>query len=110
MVSEKKEDFNLLSEQVIARGLCTRCGVCAGVCPTRAISFDEDDFPQLSGNCTRCGFCVNCCPGGEVNFPELSRRVFNSDYDFDDPHGYVENIYVGYPEYSSKSTLREQFL
>ena len=96
-MNEKKEDFNLLFEQVIARGLCTRCGVCAGVCPTRAISFDEDAFPKLSGDCIKCGFCVNCCPGGEVNFPELSNRIFNRDYDPDDPHGYIEDIYVGYP-------------
>jgi len=96
-VSEEKEDFNILFEQVIARGLCTRCGVCSGVCPTRAISLDDDAFPLLSGDCSKCGFCVNCCPGGEVNFPELSRRIFKRDYHPDDLCGHVENMYVSYP-------------
>jgi len=92
-----KKDFNILFNIVINRGLCTRCGICAGVCPTKAITFDENAFPQLSGNCTKCGFCNRCCPGKDVNFPELSHRIFNTDYIPDNPRGFVQNIYVGHP-------------
>jgi len=94
---KKQIDFSILFNHVIDRGLCTRCGICAGVCPTEAINFDENAFPQLSGNCTGCGFCSLCCPGGDVNFPELSRRIFNTDYDPNNPRGFVQNMYVGHP-------------
>jgi len=96
MTKIKKEDFHLLFKQVISQNLCVRCGMCAGICPTNAIGFDDNAFPELRSDCIACGFCVRCCPGGEVNFPELSRQTFNSDYDPDDLRGYVENMFVGY--------------
>lgn len=91
------KDFNLLAETVIEKGLCARCGVCRGTCPTRAISLNKSAFPYLSGKCTKCGFCVDACPGGDVNFQELSQRIFNCNYKSDDLCGYIENIYVSFP-------------
>ena len=48
---------------------CSRCGVCANVCPFKAIRFDGVYFPQLT-NATRhkcpgldqCGLCAVNCP------------------------------------------------
>ena len=73
---EGKQDFQILTDSVIGKGLCARCGMCSGVCPVNAIALTEDAYPSLTGNCTKCGFCVQCCPGGEVDFPKLSQRIF----------------------------------
>ncbi len=88
--------FSELSTGVISVGLCTRCGLCAGVCPVRVISLDKDNYPVLRGKCVDCGFCSNCCPGADVDFPLLFQRVFQADYDSENLHGHVERLGVAY--------------
>lgn len=39
---------------------CTRCGVCAAVCPLGSIS--PEDITQYVGICIKCGACVKKCP------------------------------------------------
>lgn len=90
-------NFVELQQSVIEKGLCARCGICAGVCPVQVISFDPESFPQLNGTCTSCGLCTKSCPGGDVDFPALSRTLFNSDYDQHDLQGYTENLYISHP-------------
>jgi len=51
---------------------CTLCGVCAGVCPTEAISVDEESglvvvHPE---NCVACGVCVEACDVGAIRLVE----------------------------------------
>lgn len=54
--------------------LCARCGVCAEVCPFKAIKFEGLAFPQLT-NATRqkcpgydiCGYCGSRCPTDALN-------------------------------------------
>lgn len=49
-------------------GLCTGCGTCVAVCPTRAVRMRQTGSgslapiidPQL---CTQCGLCLEVCPG-----------------------------------------------
>jgi ferredoxin/menaquinone-dependent protoporphyrinogen IX oxidase len=40
---------------------CTRCGRCADVCPTNAITIDTKVITELS-LCTLCSACVKVCP------------------------------------------------
>ena len=50
-------------------GLCARCGVCANVCPFKAVKFKDIFYPTLT-KATRdkcpgydiCGLCVANCP------------------------------------------------
>lgn len=42
--------------------VCTQCGICARVCPTEAISKNNDVFIIDGEKCTRCGKCVEACP------------------------------------------------
>jgi coenzyme F420-reducing hydrogenase beta subunit len=56
-------------DDVAARGLCHRCGVCGGLCPAGAISFDRRARPAVSdGRCRRCGLCLRVCAGWEFAF------------------------------------------
>jgi SAM-dependent methyltransferase len=65
-----------LLRDVVETDLCTRCGTCAGVCPTGVFEFTELDGPCTPAAvwpeaCVRCGLCVSACPGGRVSFGEL---------------------------------------
>lgn len=39
---------------------CTRCGICAEVCPMGSI--DREDVTQYVGICIKCGACIKKCP------------------------------------------------
>ena len=57
--------FKLLKEQVIDRGLCEGCGLCAGTCKSIVM---ENGTPKLAGKCIldrgadHCGRCFDLCP------------------------------------------------
>lgn len=51
---------------MVKAGLCTGCGVCAGVCPTEAIVMgrSRDGFWRpilITSKCTKCGVCLKVC-------------------------------------------------
>jgi ferredoxin len=46
---------------VINDDLCVHCGLCTGVCPTRALTLDPTSF-QLVFNRSRCIVCEQCIP------------------------------------------------
>lgn len=85
-----------LQENVLDKGLCTRCGTCAGICPVNAISMEEPDyFPKIKKEClTGCKLCYHVCPGHAVPFPELERAIFGKNSN--SVIGRHKNIYLGY--------------
>ncbi len=44
--------------------LCTKCGKCAGVCPSGAIQ--PGDYRIDKEKCIKCGACVEACPNGAL--------------------------------------------
>ena len=40
---------------------CTACGICAGECPSEALTV-EDVAKVDADACTECGICVGECP------------------------------------------------
>lgn len=45
------------------REKCISCGLCAKVCPDRAITYDEEKKPRFYlGLCIYCGRCAEVCP------------------------------------------------
>src|SRR4030042_6383068 len=59
-------------ENVYKDNLCTGCGTCVAVCPTKAIRLVKDGTkgvykPQIIKNrCNNCGLCLKVCPGWKV--------------------------------------------
>jgi coenzyme F420 hydrogenase subunit beta len=69
---------------VYEKGLCSGCGVCAGICPIGAIKMEETKEgvyrPVVDGQrCVHCGLCRDVCPGIGVNFKKLDREIFGRE-------------------------------
>ena len=79
------------------KDLCTRSGTCIGVCPTNALSLDDEFYPKLDPDkCIDCGLCAKTCPGGEVNYNKLSNITFGHGLRNENFDGHVSKTYVGY--------------
>lgn len=52
---------------IVDASKCTKCGICAELCPTEIISLADDGLPQVSepgAVCIKCGQCTIYCPAG----------------------------------------------
>lgn len=54
---------------------CTLCGLCAGLCPTAAISID-DSVSTKSELCIRCCACIKGCPEGARSIADSTWKGF----------------------------------
>lgn len=52
----------------IDRLVCTGCGACLNVCPTGAISLDQDEGVSMLdlALCNECLLCLDACPNGAI--------------------------------------------
>ena len=79
------------------KNLCTRCGMCVGICPEDCFTFDDENYPQRSLlKCTECELCTEVCPGGELNLEYFTQKLFQKPYNFENKLGYFNKGYVGY--------------
>jgi nitroreductase/NAD-dependent dihydropyrimidine dehydrogenase PreA subunit len=52
----------------VNRELCTKCGICAAICPNGLIGIGaEGPQEQMIENCLACGHCVAACPQGALD-------------------------------------------
>lgn len=60
------------------RASCTLCGVCAAVCPTKAIATPEAGGPpEIDPDlCIGCGDCITACPSGGMREGRRGCRLF----------------------------------
>ena len=76
-------------EQVVARGLCCGCGVCAGLSRCRQLEIVQNadgEYVPVSRECTDCGLCLEVCP-----FARTPTAIA-----IDAPLGETVAVYVGY--------------
>lgn len=52
---------------------CISCGLCAKVCPSHNISF-ENGKPTFLHQCSQCMACISFCPKQAINFPKYTRE------------------------------------
>ena len=57
---------------------CSRCGLCAGLCPAGAIEMRET-IPTLVGECTKCGFCYQGCPRSFFPLSRIKGKYFGRE-------------------------------
>jgi len=61
-MGEREIDVSLASREiVIDEESCVDCGLCTGVCPTRALTLKPDTF-ELDFHRSRCIVCEQCIP------------------------------------------------
>lgn len=57
-----------MSQLIITKSDCTRCGLCARACPYGVLGVDDEGAPiVLSQFCIRCGHCTAVCPTGAMD-------------------------------------------
>lgn len=61
----------LKAKPVTDASRCTRCGICAFVCPMGSIAADEPD--STAGICIKCQACIKACPA-------RARRFLDGDF------------------------------
>lgn len=51
---------------VLGKDECCGCKACGDVCPTKAVSFTQDEegflYPSVQDTCVKCGLCTKICP------------------------------------------------
>lgn len=74
-------------ENIVDKGLCISCGICAGNCPTNCIELIKSGFqyiPQINKNiCVGCNICNEVCPSNqweEYNTDESISKYIIGDY------------------------------
>jgi pyruvate formate lyase activating enzyme len=56
------ECISLRPEVGFVKNLCTKCGKCAGVCPSEALLFEAGQPPRIDRErCSGCGICSEAC-------------------------------------------------
>lgn len=70
---------NVTIAKTTAAGLCTGCGVCAGICPVGCISWEQQSgmyLPRIDeSKCISCGLCAKVCPGLGHIYEDLGDAV-----------------------------------
>ncbi|MFC1669461.1 Coenzyme F420 hydrogenase/dehydrogenase, beta subunit C-terminal domain [Spirochaetota bacterium] len=56
---------------------CSRCGLCASLCPTGAITMKKT-IPTLTGKCTKCGLCYQGCPRSFYPVEKVNEKYFGT--------------------------------
>ncbi len=49
---------------------CVDCGACAGICPTLAITMQDETMELDKEKCIRCGECILVCPTRALTLPD----------------------------------------
>jgi ferredoxin/coenzyme F420-reducing hydrogenase delta subunit len=57
----------------------TKCKLCQGICPLKAISIEENTVTIDKSMCSGCGACVAVCPHGAISYPTFSLEEVNSE-------------------------------
>lgn len=68
-------------------GLCSSCGVCIGVCPSKSIDYTRNNMGfykiQVDKKCSNCGICLKYCPGTQFYSDKVSEEYYSYGFSKD---------------------------
>ena len=76
---------------IVNESKCTKCGLCAEVCPSKILCFGESGFPEMakgcSESCIECGQCVVFCPASanSLSFMDADKLIRAADLSMPEP-------------------------
>ncbi len=71
LAKKKRAGWEDLQDEIVAKGLCVGCGMCALSCPAEAIEMINGHPEVQMDKCIRCGTCYFRCPR---NFLKLRKE------------------------------------
>jgi len=98
-MKEEIKGFDKHYSENIGSGLCSGCGLCVSVCPSKAITMRRaEPDPELSGVChAGCTLCSQVCPGSYIPLTKLEEMVFGRTKTAEEAQlGIYRNLYAGY--------------
>jgi len=75
-LEKSKQGFSALQE--VIEFSCSRCGLCASLCPEKCIEMRET-IPTLVGKCNNCGICYQGCPRSFYPQSEIKSHWFGKE-------------------------------
>ena len=95
---------------IVGQNLCVGCGVCAAICPFKALRMQINEFgefnPVLIGTCNvKCQMCLEVCPFGDKSCCEdyLGDKYYNlKNSKHSTNTGFYFNSYVAYSKINNQ--------
>jgi len=87
--------------RVLEKKMCTGCGICESICPTKAIEIVYNEnfghfIPKIDNEkCTECGVCLQSCSGGGIDHLALQKNKFGKLPE-NPILGHIEKVYISY--------------
>lgn len=79
----KMDRYNI--SKIVELGLCNGCGTCYSICPTNAISIEENKkcgifSAKINEKCIKCGKCIKVCPSIEITINDKTCEGIIGNY------------------------------
>lgn len=75
-----KKNYPSLEDPIIKAYFCVNCGKCVEVCPSRALTEDENKIVKHDlEKCIGCGKCVEVCPFDAIWLNKKEEKAFKCD-------------------------------
>ena len=81
-----EKNYPSLEAPIIKAYFCVNCGKCVEICPSGALTEDENKIVELNPDkCNGCGKCVEICPFDAIWLNKEKKKVFKCDLCNGDP-------------------------
>ncbi len=81
-------ETTVIKQHLIDPEICIRCNTCESVCPSKAITHDDNNYVVDASICNQCMACISPCPTGSIDNWRMMPRTMA--YSVRDQFGWEE--------------------